>query len=198
MGQGRVTFVPWWSRILRLFDYNFARNKNHETFLRHERISWRPGVIHRCWDHRSMVAATCSSRSVGAGTPVASCTISQQKSWKSSSWRSYLLRPDSDHWASQCTRCLCSKIGHCEAATTVDASQSRGSKCTRIHRIRHSLWLIAVTYQTGKAILNYVKHQPWISRRVCNKDCSQMRCRLGRFVRFYFPLRHSKMFGKTV
>lgn len=132
MGQGRITFVE-------KFDYNFERNKNYRTFQR-ERISWRPGeVIHR-WGHRSMAAAPCSDHFVGAGTPVASRKVSQQKSWKSSSWRSYLRRPGSGQRANQCTRCLCSRIGHCEAATVADASQFHGSRCTRIHRIRRSWW----------------------------------------------------------
>lgn len=132
MDQGRITLVE-------KFDYNFERNKNYRTFRR-ERISWRPVVVIRRWGHRWTAAAPCSDRFVGAGTPVASRKVSQRKSWKSSSWRSCLRRPGSDRPVNQCTRCLCSRIGHCEAATVADASQSRGSRCTRIHRIRRSWW----------------------------------------------------------
>lgn len=132
MDRWRVTSVE-------KFDYNFERSKNYRT-LQRQRINWLPVVAIRRWVHRWMAAAACSDRFVGEGTPVASRTISQRKSWKSSSWRNYPRRPGSDRWANRCTRCLCSKIGHCEAATTVDASQSRGSRCTHIHRIRHSWW----------------------------------------------------------
>lgn len=130
MGQGRITLVE-------KFDYDFERNKNYWTFRR-ERISWRPAEVIRRWGHHSTEAAPCSDRFVGAGTPVASHTVSQRKSWKSSSWKSYPRRPGSDRRANRCTRYLCSRIGHCEAATVADASQFHDSRCTRIHRIRRS------------------------------------------------------------
>lgn len=142
MDQGRITLVE-------KFDYNFERNKNYRTFRR-ERISWRPVVVIRRWGHRWTAAAPCSDRFVGAGTPVASRKVSQQKSWKSSSWRSCLRRPGSDRPANRCTHCLCSRIGHCEAATVADASQSRGSRCTRIHRIRRSWWWLLLLLATNQ------------------------------------------------
>lgn len=154
MGQERITFVE-------KFDYNFARNKNYRTFRR-ERISWQPEEVIRRWDHRWMAAAPCSDRFVGAGTPVASRKVSQRKSWKSSSWRSYLRRPGSGQRANRCTRCLCSRIGHCEAATIADASQFHGSRCTRIHRIRRSWWwgwcqLLGIDQIKRKYLTNFHK-----------------------------------------
>lgn len=177
MGQGRITFVE-------KFDYNFERNKNYRTF-RHERISWRPVEVIRRWGHRWMAAAPCSDRFVGAGTPVASRKVSQRKSWKSSSWRSYLRRPGSGQRANRCTRCLCSRIVHCVAATVADASQFHGSRCTRIHRIRRSWWwgwcqLLSIDQIKRKFLINFHKE----SQKAGYAD---VMCRLGRFsVRYQF------------
>lgn len=168
MDRGRVTSGGE-------FDYNFVRSKNYRTF-RHERINWLPVVVSRRWDHRWMAAAACSDRSVGAGTPVASRTVSQRKSWKSSSWRNCPRRPGSDRWANRCTHCLCSKIGHCEAATIADASQSRGSRCTHIHRIRHSWWWCCWL----QLRIKQEKWQASKSTAKLHKERRQM-CRLGRF-----------------
>lgn len=112
-------------------------------------ISWLPVVPHRCLVRHSTVAVLCPGRSAGGAKLAASRTISQQRSWTASSWRSYRWRPDSVRWANQCTRCPCSRTGHCEGLIVTDAWPSRGSKCTRIHRIHRSLLLVCAVYWEG-------------------------------------------------